>query len=250
MSPLNRKSASLAAFAVCWLSVAPAAAIVGGREESGPAREGAIMVLSSRGGVCSAIVVAPDAVLTAGHCVAGGSEIRVHYRGPDGSPVLLRPAARSVHPGYVANAVASRRPSVDLALVRLAEPLSTPFRAAALGAGAPRAGAPLTVGGYGVAAPGDARSSGTFRTAALATVEPYGPSRILLWASGRNAGACEGDSGGPMSDEAGAVVAVTSWAAGAGGRGCGGMTQGVLVGPQRGWLDGILASWGRTAEWR
>lgn len=231
---------------------ATAHAVVGGQDGGDGAARAAIMVLNSRGGVCSGIVVVPDVVLTAAHCVAGRDQIRIHYRGPDRQPVLLEPAARVTHPGYVANAVASRRPSVDLALVRLPAPLPGAFATARLSDAVPRREAPVSLGGYGVAQPGDARSSGTFRTAALTVVEPYGPSRILLWASDprkAGAGACEGDSGGPMSDPAGLVVAVSGWASGRGGRGCGEITQGVLVGPQRSWIDATLAGWSRAAAW-
>ncbi len=100
----------------------PAGAVVGGR----PAPEAAgsaVMVLSSNGGVCTGIVVAPDAVLTAGHCVAARAEHRVHYKDAAGAPVLAEIAARALHPGYDSGAVAGRRRSIDLALVRLAAPL-------------------------------------------------------------------------------------------------------------------------------
>jgi len=38
---------------------------------------------------------------------------------------------------------------------------------------------------------------------------------------------------------------VSAWIGGA----CGGLTQGVLVGPQRGWIDRVLDGWNRTARW-
>lgn len=229
-----------------------ARAIVGGGEGSGGGlARSVIMVLNSRGGVCSGVVVAPDAVLTAGHCVAGQVESRVHYRGDDGAPVLITPADQALHPGFQARAVETRRRSVDLALLRLPAPLPGRFAAAALADRLVPKGVGVIVGGYGVAREGEARSTGTFRSASLGAVEPYGPSRLLLWASGaRGAGACEGDSGGPIALEDGSVVAVTSWAAGAGQAGCGSMSQGILVSPQRGWIDRILAGWGRAAEWR
>src|ERR1700709_1507191 len=87
----------------------PASAIVGGDEEAGPLARSALMVLSSRGGVCSGVVVAPDAVLTAAHCVTGASDYRVHFRGEDGQPVLLDPAGLAVHTGYDKGAMAGRR---------------------------------------------------------------------------------------------------------------------------------------------
>jgi hypothetical protein len=239
-----------AALAAALGAASPAAAVVGGREEAGPLRERTVMVLASGGGVCSAVVVAPDAVLTAAHCVPASAEHRVHWRGEDGSPVLVEPAARAVHPGYDPGAVAGRRRSIDLALLRLAQPLPARFRPADLREVPASAGATVLLAAYGTTRAGDPRSSGTFRSAELTVVEPYGPSRILLWAKAEpGTGACQGDSGGPIA-AGDAVVAVVSWATGPNGRGCGGITQGILVGPQRAWIDATLGSWGASARWR
>ena len=237
-----------AAIGLAWLAGlasagGPAGAVVGGTEAT---PEGAVMVLSSKGGVCSAVVVAPDAVLTAGHCAAAGLEHRIHFRDGSGQPVLVAVAARAVHPGYDAGAIAGRRRSIDLALLRTGTPLPPRFAPATLSAAAPRAGETLTLAGYGAERPGDPRSTGTFRSVALPVIEPHGPSRILVWLKGPGrAGGCQGDSGGPVSDGVG-VVAVTAWIGGA----CGGLTQAVLVAPQRDWLDRTLAAWGGAARWR
>jgi len=227
----------------CCLATWPAAAIVGGADTP---PGGAVMVLNAVGGVCTGIVLAPDAVLTAGHCAAGPHALRVHYRGTDGAPVLVEVAARAVHPGYDPGAVAKRRRSIDLALVRTAEPLPPRFAPATLGAAQARAGESLTLAGYGASRPGDPRSTGTFRSVAVPVVEPYGPSGILLWLQGsQGAGACQGDSGGPVTGADGAVLAVSAWIGGA----CGGLTQAVRLGPQRDWLDRTLGGWGITARW-
>ncbi|WP_244973613.1 S1 family peptidase [Methylobacterium bullatum] len=214
----------------------------------------AVMVLSSNGGVCTGIVVAQDAVLTAGHCVAvgsrrGGAEHRVHFRDEAGQPVLVDLAARAVHPGYDAGAIAGRRRSIDLALIRTATPLPGRFRPTPLSTALPRAGESLVLSGYGVSKPGEARTTGTFRSAVLPVVEPYGQSRILVWMkpSGGASGACQGDSGGPIATTPGAPpLAVSAWV---GGGACGSISQGVLLGPQREWIDRVLAGWGRSAGW-
>jgi hypothetical protein len=188
-------------------------------------------------------------VLTAGHCVSGAPEHRLHYRSEDGSPVLLVPREKVVHPGFDARAVSAGRRSIDLALVRLPEPLPARFVPALLSTRRPARDMPVTVGGYGVSQEGEARTTGTYRSADLQTIEPHGPSTILLWAEGRgSAGACLGDSGGPLQLGQ-AVVAVTAWAGGERGRACGGLTQGILVGPQRDWIDRITSDWRRTVRW-
>ncbi|BAU90066.1 peptidase S1/S6 chymotrypsin [Methylorubrum populi] len=227
------------------LAATPAAAIVGGREGAEvPGAASVVMVLTSGGGVCSGIVVAPDAVLTAGHCVAGVGENRVHFRDETGRPVLIETAARSLHPAYDGDAVRGRTRSIDLALLRTRELLPARFAPAALSAAMPRAGESLTLAGYGAVRGGDRRSIGRYRGAALTVVEPYGPSRILVWMQAKGAGGCQGDSGGPILDGA-AVVAVAAWVKDA----CGGLTQGILLGPQRDWIDRTLAGWRTSARW-
>ena len=234
--------AALVAFA------SAAGAIVGGAADTGPLARSAVMVLSSNGGMCSAVVLAPDAILTAAHCATGADSYRVHYRDEGGAPVMIEPAARAVHPGYDAKAIEARRRSIDLALVRLPEPLPSRFEAAVLAAAPAAKGERVVVGGYGVLREGEARTTGTFRTARLTVVEPYGPSGVLVWLEGGSSGACLGDSGGPVARE-GLVYAVVSWAKGAGRASCGRTTQGVLVGPQRAWIDRTLRGWGRGATW-
>jgi Trypsin len=243
---IARRHAVAAAALFLWSTPAPA--IVGGSEHAGPLARATVMVLSSNGGMCSAVVVASDVVLTAAHCATGAEEHRVHYRDETGRPVLIAPEARAVHPGYDAKAVETRRRSIDLALLRLPGPLPARFEPGGLTGTKPSRDAALTVGGYGVALEGDARSTGTFRAASVRAVEPYGESSILLWARADGAGACQGDSGGPITG-GGAIAAVTSWSTGVKGRGCGGLTQGILLGPQRDWIDRTLQGWGRAARW-
>ena len=224
-------------------------AILGGTEDGGPLARQSVMVLSSNGGVCSAVVLARDVVLTAAHCVTGAAEHRVHFRDEAGEPVLIVPAAKAVHPGYNAKAIETRQRSVDLALLRIPEALPARFERATLTAARVAENSAVIVGGYGLARDGDAKSTGTFRTASLTAVEPYGQSKILLWAEGSGtAGACQGDSGGPLAWGT-AVAAITSWSSPAKGKSCGGLTQGILVGPQREWIDRILKGWNRAALW-
>jgi hypothetical protein len=230
-----------------WANTAQA--IVGGAEDQGPLARQSVMVLSSNGGVCSAVVLARDVVLTAAHCVTGADEHRVHFRDETGEPVLIVPAAKAVHPGYNAKAIETRQRSIDLALVRIPENLPRRFEQATLTVLKPGKDSTVTVGGYGLSRDGDAKTTGTFRTASLTVTEPYGPSKILLWTKGSGVvGACQGDSGGPMAAGA-AIAAITSWSSPAGGKGCGGVTQGILVGAQREWIDRVLKGWNRNISW-
>lgn len=253
---LGRWIAAAGLAGVSLLASLPALAVVGGRE-GGPAAASTLMVLNARGGVCTGIVLSSRTILTAAHCTEGGVDLRVHWKDGNGEPVLIAPASVSFHPEFDAKAIATRRRSIDLALLRLSSPLPSRFSPATLLDGTlPRAGTLITIAGYGVSREGEARTTGTYRSAALSAVEPYGPGRILIWASdpetaGKKpgAGACQGDSGGPILLGGEDVVAVASWSTGPKGRNCGLLSQGVLVAPQRRWIDGTLSQWGENANW-
>jgi hypothetical protein len=253
---VGRLIASAGLAAGLALAANSAGAVVGGRD-GGPASGSTLMVLNARGGVCTGIVLSARAILTAAHCAAGGTDLRIHWKDGGGDPVLIAPASVALHPGFKTNAVAARQRSIDLALLRLAEPLPTRFAPATLVVGAlPRAGVPVMLAGYGVSREGEARTTGVYRSAALVAVEPYGPGRVLLWATdpagaGKRPGpgACQGDSGGPMTGADGGIVAVTSWSTGPAGKSCGLLSQGVLVSPQRAWIDGTLSQWAQSASW-
>jgi hypothetical protein len=234
----------------------PAWAVVGGDPAEGAIGQSLVMVLAEGGGACSGVVVAPRVVLTAGHCLSRRKQIRIYAPSPDapaGAPHLIAPSASAVHPGYVPNAAGTRHRSVDLALIRLPEPLPAPFIPAPLDMGqAPDAGETVVVAGDGLAQEGAASSSGKPRSVSLPVIEPYGRGAILLWAAapnGTGAGACEGDSGGAMLRAEGSVIAIIAFAEGPGRARCGKLTQGVLLAPQRGFIDATLAQWGESAHW-
>lgn len=239
-----------ATIALFMFLTSPALAIVKGQPETTLASQ-AIMVLGSKGSFCSAVILNRTTLLTAAHCVTGSQDYRVHWRDRDGLPVLHEPKAIAIHPGYSKAAEKNRKRSIDLALIQLKEPLPASFRAATLSSTVPKNGDTLVVAGYGLSTEHDARTGGVFRAAHLQTIEPYGPSSILVWltdpATGRSqsgSGACTGDSGGPIVDASGALVAITIYAEGAGKAQCGALTQGLLVAPQRSFIDATLKRWG------
>lgn len=226
-------------------AIAPTFAVVGpSRDATDPAASSLVMVLQRHGstaGFCTGIVVAPRSVLTAAHCVPPGAEIRVHFKDDAGAPVLLPISGVIRHPGYRADAIARRERSVDLAVVTLPQPLPERFRAATFGTGTgTTVGTRFTVAGFGLAQEGEPRSSGRLREVELSARAPL--SQVLLWAedpSRRGAGACTGDSGGPVFDASGeTVVALTVWSAGDGKHQCGALTQALWLAPYRDWIAG------------
>ena len=193
-----------------------------------------------KAGFCTGLVLSPRVLLTAAHCLRPLRDMAVHYRDANGSAVILPVDAAIAHPRYRADAIQARVESIDLALIRTARPLPPRFVPAAIGDGGPPAiGTPAIVSGYGAAREGDWASGGTLRSVTLAVREPA--STVLIWAadpSGKAAGACNGNSGAPIwSADGSAAIAIVAWAQAAHGRGCGGLTQGPLLAPLRGWIE-------------
>lgn len=225
----------------------PAIAIVGGQALP-PTSGSMVMVLSDRGSVCSAVVIAPDAVLTAAHCVTGASAYRLHWRDGNGKPVLEEPRRIVVHPDYHADAISTRSRSIDLAIIQSRQALPSAFVPAML----PDARQPpspkdslLTVMGFGIASETKLDSEGTLREIRLPVITPYGQGKILIWLEGKNGqGTCTGDSGGGMFDKDDHLHAITVWTevtrTSVGQSHCGKVTQGVLVAPHRAWIDKTL----------
>jgi hypothetical protein len=229
----------------------PALAVVGPALEDPGFSAHIVMVLNRQGdraGFCSGVVVATRAVLTAAHCVTAPADMRVHYRDGAGGVVLLPVKTVAVNPAYRADALTRRVASIDLALVETESPLDGRFSAADLDAtGAVAVGDPLRIVGYGVGREGEGKTGGVLRAAALRVRAPL--SGTLLWAEdpeAAGAGACTGDSGGPiLSGDGARVLAIVTWSAGVRGKRCGTVTQGPLVAAQRAWIEGVLAGWGR-----
>jgi hypothetical protein len=193
-------------------------------------------------GFCTGVVIAPRVVLTAAHCLKSIDNMRIGYRAEGGEPVFLEIAKAVAHPLYRAGSIAKRVVSIDLALIETRVPLGARFSPAALdGDDSVAIGQRLKIFGYGVAREGDGKTAGALRAARLTVRGPRSP--ILLWAEDPDhagAGACTGDSGGPIVlADSGKVVAITAWSAGDGhGRRCG-----ALVAPQADWIDSVLRQW-------
>jgi secreted trypsin-like serine protease len=222
-----------------------ASALVGASEPAEAKAAASVVMVHKRGttgaGYCTGVALTRTAVLTAGHCVSGARSIAINV-GAFGAPKRIPVSDVSLHPEYVANAARKRLRSIDLAIVRLAEPLPMSVASAQLDTtGLVTNKQQFTITGFGLTRERDEGSAGRLRSGTLEAREPL--SKILLWARdprGKGFGACTGDSGGPIFAADGSVMAITTWSTGEGSRRCGGITQGALVAPQRRWIERVL----------
>jgi hypothetical protein len=225
---------------------APAAALVGGATTvlgTGAGRH-IVMIVSTRGNLCTGTAIARDLVLTAGHCVAPPATYRVFLPGlaPPGLPLK----SVVVNPRYNPKDYSSGRVTADVALLKLEGVLPSNIYPARIATPANvAAGDRFVIAGYGTTASGDDAGTGPPRAAAMIATGRPGSLQIRLVdpsTRGERAGlgACTGDSGGPAFIESGglyAVVGVVSWSTGpAGSAGCGGLTGVTPLVSHRAWI--------------
>ncbi|HEY6992974.1 MAG TPA: S1 family peptidase [Xanthobacteraceae bacterium] len=216
------------------VSSLPAAAMVGGAQ---PTSDGAgravVMLTGSRGTFCSGVALARDLLLTAAHCVLPGADYKLVEFDAAGQPALRDIARIARHPQFDVTAVLRHRVTADVALLKLAAPLTIVPAPLAPTNGSVAVGDRFVVAGYGVAVRGDGKSGGTIRAATLVATGQPGSLQIRLAdpvTKGERSGlgACTGDSGAPVYREIGgalAVIGVVSWSTGpALSDGCGGLT--------------------------
>lgn len=177
-----------------FLSGNPASALVGADVADRTVQRFTVVVAGGKGR-CSGVVLAPDIVLTAAHCVRQGERFHVGDNFGGGYQTQLSPVAEIVpHPLY-----APRDPgSPDLAILKLAKPLPDRFVPAVLNPRSLRVGDDLIVAGYGKSAPGDP-GTGVVLRMVLQRVSQSIRGWVVLSRVGEDAAnAGPGDSGGPV----------------------------------------------------
>jgi len=243
------------ALVVAAILASPAHAIVGGGSAApaGIARS-VVTVVGSRGNFCTGALIAPDVVLTAGHCVTPGASYKIVDYG-DKPAKLLDVRAVAVHPSFSLPTLLGHRATADVALLQLTA--KGPSGASPAATGIPQipieVGGRFTVAGMGVSIRGDGRSGGVTRAAGLVATGKPGTLQIrLVDATTQGArdglGACTGDSGAPVfEDQQGkaVIVGVVSWSTGPNNAaGCGGLTGVTPLTVYRDWILQTARAWG------
>jgi secreted trypsin-like serine protease len=231
----------------------PARAVVRGEVVRDPAgiRQSVVRIESSKGELCSGALIGPDLVLTAAHCLTEQATYRVVAVNRSFKPLTLKAIAAAIHPEFVPGTTPRTQPGVDLAILKLERSLGADFAPLDL-ANTPRIGTGENVllAGFGVVAEGQKGSARILRRTTLVSLGPLQVmNRVVVVADGERmaetagAGACRGDSGGPILAATGTglqLLGVVSWSSGAvatrESTACGGLTAVTPVSDHVSWI--------------
>lgn len=244
-----RSASSALLAAVVTLAPLPALAVMGGQATRDPngARQSVVAIESSNGELCSGAVIAPDLVLTAAHCVLQRAAYRVVVMDRRFKGRSVRAIAAAMHPDFVPGTTPRSQPGVDLAIVKLAQPLGSEFLPLDPGAaGAVGSGESVDLAGFGVIAENKRNSARVLRATRLVSLGTMQVGNRVLVVADRNrlaqttgAGACRGDSGGPLL-RGNQLVGIVSWSSGAlnsrHATACGGLTAVTPVAEHGQWI--------------
>lgn len=242
----------LAALLLALASV-PALAVTGGvvtRDPNG-IRESVVQIESSRGELCSGALIAPDLVLTAAHCVLQRAAYRVVAVDRRFRRNAIRAVAAAMHPDFVAGTTPRTQPGIDLAILKLAQPFGPdfmPLDPAAAVQVAP--GEPVDIAGFGLSSEERRGSARVLRQARLISLGMLQVANRVLVVADRDrlaettgAGACRGDSGGPIvrgGPGGYQLLGIVSWSSGAlrsrVATACGGLTAVTPVAEHGRWI--------------
>ena len=244
--------ARLLALTVLLGAATPALAVVGGQSSRAVdgARAWTLRVETSRGELCSGAAIAPEVVLTAAHCLMGGGSVSVVSLDPRFRPRRHAVAAVLPHPSFVPGTTPRTQPGTDLALIRLAAPMPRDIMPLTLGGGLWQ-GEAVAMAGFGLGSENNKKSARQLREVVLVNAGSYTTANTVKVAvdterrgETAGAGACRGDSGGPVlrgSPRSRDLVGIVSWSSGPlnsrARRICGGFTALTPIGEHREWIS-------------
>ena len=235
-----------AVFGCALVSTNCARALVGGAPVATQAIARSVVgLVGPRNLFCTATVITRELLLTAGHCVQPGASYRAQFKDADGVRQFREVATIERPPQFKAGP-SGITTSADLGLVKVMQPFPPNIASAAVGLASPPVwpGDSFLVIGGGIPFRG-LHETGINRSAILAATGPYMPLQLLLIdASGKDIGACLGDSGSPVfetKNEGAKVIGVVSWAEGPHNtKGCGGLTGATPLAPYRAWIEDTI----------
>jgi secreted trypsin-like serine protease len=243
--------------AALWAAATPALAVVGGTNSRDPwgVRATTLRVETSQGELCSGAAIAPELVLTAAHCLMGGGSVTVVSLDERFRPRQHAVLAVLPHPSFVPGTTPRTQPGADLAVLRLASPLPDDIEPLTLGGGLWQ-GETVTMAGFGLGVETNKKTARRLRETVLVNAGNYTTSNTVKVAVDTEkkgelpgAGACRGDSGGPvLRGGAGSrdLVGIVSWSSGPLNsrvrRICGGFTAITPVSEHRIWISEASAT--------
>lgn len=237
-------SSSIAALLSALLFSSTAGAVVGGklaRDRNG-IRRSVVRIESSHGVLCSGVLVAPDVVLTAAHCVISDARYRVIATLPNFKQQDFPVTAMKRHNSFVAGTTPQIQPGADLALLQIASPIGGDFLPLPISTGQNISrGEYVILAGYGSTSYTNTSTARTLRTTSLVSLGPErSMNNVMIIADPKGlamrpgAGACLGDSGGP--ERARSPLA------------CGGITAITPVDHYAQWISQTIASLSRASR--
>jgi len=248
----SRIRTALGAF-LLGLAPLPAAAVSGGKIVHDPngIRRSVVQIESSLGELCSGAVIAPDLILTAAHCVLHRANYRVVVVDRRFRRYAIRAVAAALHPGFVAGTTPRNQPGVDLAILKLEASLGGDFQPLD-----PRyatevaTGEKVSLAGFGLTSERERKSARILRQTPLVNLGTLKvANQVLVMADTRRlaitagAGACRGDSGGPIvrgGPGGYQLLGIVSWSSGARktriSTACGGITAVTPVAEHSDWI--------------
>jgi secreted trypsin-like serine protease len=241
------------ALAVFTLLASPAWAILQGAASRDPngLRRSVVSIENSLGELCSGVIVAQDLVLTAAHCVMDRAAYRISALSRAFRPQRFNVAAVAVHPTFVPGTTPRTQPGIDLAILKIDRPLGPDYLTLdPTEAGRIDVGDAVTIAGFGVSSERVRRTARTLRQTNLVSLGPVEVSNRVLIVVDRNrlaettgAGACRGDSGGPIlaATQTGyQLYGIVSWSSGplrsSRPSACGGLTAVTPIVEHLGWI--------------
>jgi hypothetical protein len=248
-----RRLIATLAFASVPVLAGPAQAVMRGEVARDPngVRQSVVRIESSLGELCSGAVIGPDLVLTAAHCLMEPAAYKVMAVDRRFRQQALKAVAAVVHPAFVPGTTPRTQPGIDLAIIKLEHPLGPEFLPLdPRRTGQIDTGTAVTLAGFGVVAENQKRTARTLRQTNLISLGPLQVmNRVLVVADGERlaattgAGACRGDSGGPILAAGSGgyqLLGIVSWSSGALGAreitACGGLTAVTPVAENLRWI--------------